>query len=189
MRIKFNKYFYFQSPFDTTEETIYQEIDENTENNLFSSHDKNKFESFFVPSSNKTVVKPKNFICPASILKMKINEEKEYSFNQKQILILQTTENHQHALFENIRSILLTAKIKFILRDKIDIENDFQTPALILFECYKDYLNYKDLAKFNEFIKKNKIGLMIFNNDKNGKKEVKFTKCQLNEDKFLEKVL
>ncbi len=148
---------------------------------------KDKFEKFFVPSSNRTVIKPKNFICPASILELNKNEEKEYSFNQKQILILQTKETFKRSLFENLKTILLKAKVQFIIRNKIDFDNDFQPPAIILFEYFEDYLDYKELRTFNDYIMKNKIGLMIFN--KNGEDELELTECQLNEDKFLENVL
>ena len=152
------------------------------------SYDKNKFEPFFVPSRNQTAIRPKNYVCPASILNKKQRELKEYVYDPKpkEILILQSESESDFLL--NVKYILQTSKIKFNLATKISFENK-PVPPLIIFESYNEFLEYQESEEFKKYVQKNKIGLMIFNKNKQRDQNVEFTECQLNDDKFQENFL
>jgi hypothetical protein len=168
-----------------------QGFNSNNDNKLNLTYDTSKFETFFVPSKNKTVIKPKDFVCPASTINMKINEQKEYSYNptQKEIYVFQANLDRQKAFILNIDKILQYSRIKF-KRVTININVlNLNAPAMIIYECYQDYLESKKMKSFDDFIKTNKIGIMIFSRNNSESQDVEFTECQLNEDKFLENVL
>lgn len=120
---------------------------------------------------------------------MKLDVEEDYVFNpnQNEILIVLSNIDQQTAFSANIEKIFSFSRIKS-KKTRSQISFVQKAPPIIIFESYEDYLSYKKSKEFNEFVRKNKIGLIIFNKNRNIE-EVEFTKCQLNDDKFLEKIL
>ena len=150
------------------------------------------YDSLDVPSSrNTTIIKPNDFVCPRSASNPRtLKEQKETTFkiNHREILVIQSTLDKQPKFFENINKIFSYSRIKFTKTSKTVDFTALKAP-LIIFESYIDFLEYQESEEFKKYVEKNKIGLLIFNKNKESDQEVEFNECQLNDDEFQENFL
>jgi hypothetical protein len=149
-------------------------------------------EEIFIPSVNKTLIKPKNFVCPANQIHNKDTiEEKHYVFNsnQRHILIVISRDYRQHKFISNLEKIFHYSRIKFKTVYRFSLNNK-DLPSIVVFESYDDYLFYRNFRKFNFYFQTNKIGIIVFNKNKiKSNQEIEFISCKLNNDSFLNNFL
>ncbi len=149
-------------------------------------------EEIFIPSVNKILIKPKNFVCPANQIHNEDTiEEKHYVYNsnQRHILIVISRDYRQQKFISNLEKIFHYSRIKFKTVYRFTLNNK-EIPSIVIFESYDDFLFYRNFRKFHFYFQKNKIGIIVFNkNEIERNPEIEFISCKLNNDSFLNNFL
>ena len=149
-------------------------------------------EEIFIRSENKTIIKPKDYVCSASNLQKNV-EEKNYFYNPnlRHILIVISRNYRQNKFISNLEKIFYYSRIKFKRIYRFTL-NSNEIPSIVIFESYDDYLYYRGLKSpnFELFFQKNNISIIVFNNNKIGQSsEIEFIKCKITNDTFLNNFL
>jgi hypothetical protein len=174
------------------ESQVIKEYENDNIKSVRKKNDKNKFDTFFVATKNKTIKKPSNFICPSNefnknILKKPLKDFK-YRSNQREILVVLSNVNSSEAFLLNLEKIFSFSRIKFRTASNFTIQN-FNIPPIVIFESHHDYLSIKDISTFKNYFQMNKIGVIVFSKNNVDDFSTEINECHLNNDPFLINIL
>ena len=133
-----------------------------------------------IHSRNNTLIKPKNYVCPASnSLLNTVNHTRNISKrSSKNLMIL--TRSSTSELQSNLAKLLHSTRIKFHRSYYIDLTST--RTSIILFENYTHYQMGLENSNFTSYLLENRIGVIVFNTGTENSEK-------LNEDTFLKDFL